>query len=159
MDQPPPEQPRGIAWLGAIKGLTISNVVVIALLAVIGVPVYVIYKALGDDKLMDRLMSTYEQKESQQVGCTLRHVQERGGPELWGVSAGFAFQGTDRWFVNVVLDHEPSSDEIITYCESLKLIADRMLDRSEVHERPVPSVETNGSGHEGDLPPDAETKE
>ena len=158
MSEQPPEG-RGLAWLNAVKGLTVSNVVVIALLAVVAVPVYVIYRALGDEKLMDRLMSTYEEMNSQQVGCTLRHVQERGGPELWGVSAGFAFMGTDRWFVNVVLDHEPSNDEVHSYCESLKLIADRMLERGEVQSGSVQGVETNGSGHEGDLPADAEIKE
>jgi hypothetical protein len=154
-----PEQPRGIAWLGAIKGLTISNVLVIALLAVVAVPVYVVYKALSDDKLMDRLMSTYEVIGTKQ-GCAVRHVQERGGPGLWGVSSGFAFQGADKWFVNVMLDHAPTDDEIAAYCESLKLIADRMLERgSTIHQGPMPGAATDGSGHQGDLPPAAEKTE
>ena len=85
----------------------------LALLVVIAVPVYVVYKALGDDKLLDRLMSTYEELDSQRSGCALRHVQERGGPELWGVSSGFAFHGAERWYVNVLLDHEPSSEELV----------------------------------------------
>ena len=48
---------------------------------------------------------------------------------MWGVSSGFAFQGADRWFVNVLLDHSPNNEEIASYCASLKLIGDRMLDR------------------------------
>jgi hypothetical protein len=142
-----------------VKGLSLGNVLVIALLAVIAVPVYVIYRALGDDRLMDRFMSTYEEVSGQQAGCTLRHVKARGGPQLWGISAGFAFAGADRWFVNVVLDHAPSTEEVSSYCESLKLIADRMLDRGDqrglpdviqqpgrdpsLHGGPVPGTETD----------------
>lgn len=113
-----------------VKGLTLSNVLVIALLAVIAVPVFIIWKATSDDKLLDRLLSTYEEMESRS-GCTIRHVQARGGPDLWGVAAGFSFTGADRWYVNVVLDHKPTEEEIVSYCESLKLIADRMLDRND----------------------------
>ena len=129
--EPPAPPPEGkyLGWLNAVKGLTISNVLVIALLAIVAVPIYVIYKALSDEKIMDRFMSTYEESANQQSGCTLRHVQERGGPDIWGISSGFAFQGDGRWFVSVALSHDPSIDEIASFCESLKLIADRMLQR------------------------------
>ena len=138
---------------GIVKGLSLSNVLVIALLAVIAIPVYVIYKALGDEKIMNRLLSRYEELDARKTGCTLRHVQERGGPDLWGVSAGFSFIGTDRWFVNVVMDHNPSDEEVVSYCEALKLIADRMLDRgdgysdtgrdTEIQRGPMPGTETD----------------
>ena len=126
--QPPPDQGRVVGLLNFAKGLTLNNVLVIALLAVIAVPVYIIYRALGDEKIMDRLMSTYEEVGNQQYGCALRHVQARGGPELWGISSGFAFQGAERWYVNVVLNHAPTDEELQSFCESLKLIADKMLD-------------------------------
>lgn len=150
-EPPPPPNAGWLGWLNAIKGLTISNVVVIALLAIIAVPIYVIYRALDDEKLLDRFMSTYEELGNQQSGCVVRHVQERGGPDLWGISSGFAFAGSDRWFVNVVLTHHPGPEELVSYCESLKLIADRMLERgvspSEIQRRSVPGAETDGSGH------------
>jgi hypothetical protein len=134
MTQQPPSQPpsdgRVLSWLSAVKGLTVSNVLVIALLVIVAIPAYTIWKALGDEKLLDRFLSTYEEESNQQSGCTLRHVQQRGGPDLWSVASGFAFQGADRWFVSVVLTHAPGSEEIVSYCESLKLIADKMLDRS-----------------------------
>src|SRR5215510_3352540 len=99
-DQPPaPPRDKYIGWLNAVKGLSLGNVLVIALLVVIAIPAYTIYKALGDDALLDRFMSTYEETTNQVVGCTLRHVQQRGGPDMWGVSAGFAYQGEDRWLV------------------------------------------------------------
>jgi hypothetical protein len=151
----PPEPGRLERAAHVVKGLSLSNVAIIALLAVIAVPVYVIYRALGDEKIMDRLMSTYEEVGSKS-GCTLRHVQARGGPDLWGVSSGFAYQGADRWFVNVLLDHRPDDEEIASYCASLKLIADTMLDRgdtplvdqpggdTEIQRGPVPGAAPDG---------------
>lgn len=151
---PPPPEGRALGLISAVKGMTVGNVVVIAMLAVIAVPVYVVYKALSNDKLLDRLMSTYEVIGSEQ-GCAVRHVQERGGPDLWGVSSGFAFQGDARWYVNVILDHAPAADEIATYCASLKLIADRMLERgNEVHPGSVPGTAPDGSRYGRDLPTD-----
>ena len=156
MAEPPPDG-RVAGWITAAKGLTISNVLVLAALAAVAIPVYVVYKALGDDKLLDRLMSTYEELDAGQSGCAVRHLQERGGPELWGISSGFAFQGNDRWFVNVVLQRPPTMDEIGVYCDALKLIADRMLERgSEIQQGPVPGAETDGGGYYRPVPADPE---
>jgi hypothetical protein len=130
VSEPPPQEGKYLGWLNAIKGLTISNVIVIAALAIVAVPVFVVYKAVsGNEKLLNRFLSTYEEETNQQSGCMLRHVQQRGGPDQWAVSSGFAFTGADRWFVSVVLNHAPGSEEIVSFCESLKLIADKMLDR------------------------------
>ena len=90
---PPPDGSKAVGLINAVKGLTFSNLAMIVVLAIVAVPIYVIYKALGDDKILDRLMSTFEEIEDQRSGCAVRHVQERGGPEMWGVSSGFAFQG------------------------------------------------------------------
>jgi len=129
---PPPQDGRVLTWLNAVKGLTISNVLVIAMLAVIALPAYTLWKALGDDRLLDRFLSTYEEIDSQNIGCALRHLQRRGGPEQWAVSSGFAYQGAERWTVSVWLTHSPSNEEIVSFCEALKLIGDRMLERGRV---------------------------
>jgi hypothetical protein len=126
---PPPDHRLGLVEGAAnvVKGLSLQSVLIIALLAVIAVPVYVIYRALGDDSLMDRFMSTYEEISSQNVPCALRHVQLRGGPDQWSISTGFSFVGNDRWFINVLMDHQPTMEETVSYCEALKLIGDKML--------------------------------
>src|SRR5262245_62124803 len=134
MAAPPPESPpqqngRLLTAVNAIKQLSFTNLLTLFLVLLMGLPTYVIWKALSDDKLMDRLMSTYEEFPDQASGCLLRHVQERGGPDMWGVSTGFAFRGADRWFVSVLLIHQPGNEEFVSYCESLKLIADTMLAR------------------------------
>ena len=73
MAEPPPDG-RVAGWITAAKGLTISNVLVLAALAAVAIPVYVVYKALGDDKLLDRLMSTYEELDGGTTGCAVRHL-------------------------------------------------------------------------------------
>lgn len=129
--QPPPPGKLGMVEGAAniVKGLTLQNVLIIALLVIIAIPAYTLYTALHDDKLLDRFMSTYEEIASQNVGCSLRHVQRRGGVDEWAISSGFAYQGADRWVVSVWMGREPNGEEINSYCESLKLIADKMVDR------------------------------
>ena len=126
----PERDGRLSGWLTAVKGLTITNVLVIFLLALIAAPGYVVYKAVNDPAVMDRLLSTYREYPTQ-AGCTLREVQQRGGQKLWGMSAGFAFQGSDRWAVQVVLDHEPTQEERDSYCASLKLLVDSWVNINE----------------------------
>jgi hypothetical protein len=137
--------------INAAKGLTLVNVLILALLSAILVPVYIVYRALNDQQLLNKFMSSFEAIEDKS-GCFVRHAKERGGPDLWGISSGFAFQGADRWYINVVLEQKPSSEEITTYCASLKLIADRMLERGQVQSGPVQSPETNGSERNGTVP-------
>jgi hypothetical protein len=153
--QPPPDHKLGMVEGAAniVKGLSLNNVLTIALLAVIAVPVYVIYRALDDDKLMDRFMSTYEEVSNQNVPCAMRHVQARGGPDEWGISTGFSFVGKDRWFINVVMNHQPSPEEIVSYCETLKLIADKMLDRgNRLDPALVDQPGGDGEVHGGSVP-------
>lgn len=114
---------RLAGWLGLVKGLTFTNVAVIAMLGVIAVPLYAVYRVLNDPALMERWQSSYRELPSPS-GCTIREVKMRGGAWAWGVSAGFAYQGTDRWGVNVILDHQPTNAEVESYCASLKLIID-----------------------------------
>jgi hypothetical protein len=154
-DQPPDGRVAG--WIRAAQGLTLTNLLILAGLAVVVVPVYVVYRALGDEALLDRLMSTYEVIDSH-AGCAVRHVQERGGPDLWGISSGFAFQGAERYYVNVILERAPSPDEVAAHCAVLKLIADSMLGHGDVQRGPVPGAATDGGEHYRDLPAAEEEK-
>jgi hypothetical protein len=118
---------RVSGWLAAIKGLTLTNAVVIVMLVVVAAPAYVLYRALNDPAVLDRFMSSYREYPPSPSGCTIREVKMRGGTRAWGLSAGFAFQGTDRWAVNVVLDHAPTDAETESYCASLKLLIDSWM--------------------------------
>lgn len=125
MTEPPPEGKLAAA-IGLVKGLSLTNLAMLAGLLAIVVPVYVIYRALADPAVMDRLLSSYKELPNGS-GCTLREVKARGGPARWSISTGFAFHGADRWGINVILDQQPSEDELASHCATLKLIADGVL--------------------------------
>jgi|KBSMisStandDraft_5_1062788.scaffolds.fasta_scaffold208852_2 hypothetical protein len=125
MDEPPPG--RLAAAASVVKGLSLSNVLIIALLAVIAIPTYVIYRAMNDAAVMDRLLSSYKEIPNTS-GCTLREVKTRGGPARWSISTGFAYHGNDRWGINVIVDQQPTEEQIATHCATLKLIADGILE-------------------------------
>jgi hypothetical protein len=122
--EPPPEGKLAAA-ASVVKGLSLGNVLVIALLVVIAIPAYVIWKAVSDPVLMDRLMSSYRELPNGS-GCVLRNVRERGGPDQWAISSGFAFHGQDRWYVAVGLTHKPTDEQLTSHCETLKRIADTL---------------------------------
>lgn len=126
MSEPPPSEGRLAALLGAVKNLTPANLLMLAGLLVIVVPVYVVYRALNDTSVMDRLMSSY-QVIPNSSGCVLRTLKERGGPQAWSVSTGFAFHGAERWSINVILDQQPTDEALASHCATLKLIADDVL--------------------------------
>jgi hypothetical protein len=125
---PPPADGRLAGLVKAVQGLTLTNVLVIALLAPIVLASYTVWKTLSDPelKLLDRLLSTYEEIQAQNVPCVLRHTQRRGGPEQWGISSGFAFMGGDRYLISVVLQRRPTDDEMVSYCETLKILSDQL---------------------------------
>jgi len=103
----------------------LTNALVIALLTLIAVPTYLAYKMLNDPAVMDRLLSSYKELPNGS-GCTLREVKERGGPDLWAISTGFAYHGDNRWYVAVGLTHAPDANDLTSHCETLRRIADTL---------------------------------
>ena len=103
--------------------------VIFLLLLMVG-PAYVLYRAVNDEELLDRFLSSYREIPSD-TGCTIRVVAERGGPERWAISTGFAFAGADSWQVSVVLDHEPEEKEVESHCATLFLIVEKMHSADE----------------------------
>lgn len=122
---PPPPEGRLAHAAHAIRSLTLSNVLVIFLLVLMAVPVYILYRALSDEALLDRFLSSYRVVRTK-GGCTIRVVAERGAPEQWSISTGFAAGGNERWNVSVILEQEPSEDEITSHCATLMLIVERL---------------------------------
>jgi hypothetical protein len=123
-NQNPPPDGRVTSWVNAVKGLTFANVAVIAMLGVIAVPLYAVYRVLNDDQLMDKLMSSYHEFPPSPSGCTVRELKPRSAAPTWTIATGFAYQGTDKWLAGAAIDHKPSEAEIESYCESLKLITE-----------------------------------
>ena len=128
MTETPPPNGKVAGWINAARGLTFQNIVILALLALIIVPTYFVYQLLNQPEMLDKFLSSYSEGTHEPSGCTVRKVRLRGGPWRYGVAAGFAFSGSDRWQVSVILNGEPSEDEIMSYCAALNLIADRMAE-------------------------------
>ena len=123
---PPVEKATG--WLNAVKGLTVTNAIVIVMLAIVIIPGYFVYRALNDEKLLNRFLSHYEELSGWQTQCTVRTARQVGGPETWAISTGFAYEGNDRWIIGVIMDHMPSPTDVQSYCETLELLVDFMRD-------------------------------
>jgi hypothetical protein len=126
-----PQPPSAEGWvaglIAAAKGLTLTNVLIIALLVLIAIPAYFVYSVLNDPAVMDRFLSSYTEVTDDKTDCTVRKARARGGPWLWSISAGFAFQRSSRWSISVILPAEPNDADIASYCATLALIVDRML--------------------------------
>jgi hypothetical protein len=120
-ENPTPEGGRVTGLISAVKGLTFTNVLIIVILVIVAAPAYVVYKAANDPTMLDRFQSSFRELPSQ-GGCSLHEARMRGGTRLWLISTGFAYQGSEKWSAGVVLDHSPNEVEIVSYCESLKLI-------------------------------------
>ena len=129
-DQPPQQQDKRIGLIGElaaiVKGLSLNNVLIIALLVVIAIPTYVLWRALNDESMLNKFMSRYEEISSETIPCTLKVASVRGGGDTYTMSTGFAYQGSDRWVVGVVMDLKPDDDELVSYCATLELIVDHM---------------------------------
>lgn len=120
----PPPSSGWLSWLTAVKGLTITNALVIGMLALIAIPTWLVYSMTQNTELLDRFFSNYREISAQNVACAIREAKYRGGNPVWSISTGFAFIGRDRYVIAVVLEHEPRAEEMIAFCETLKLLAD-----------------------------------
>jgi hypothetical protein len=128
--QPPPPASERVGMISGIadivKSLNLTNVLIIALLVLIAVPTYILWRFLNDASLLNKFTSFYEERSSDKVGCTLRVASQRGSEPIYSISTGFAFQGSDRYTVGVILTHQPDDGQLVSYCETLNLIVDFM---------------------------------
>jgi hypothetical protein len=130
---PPPDtqqQPDRIGLIGGIagiiKGFTLKNVAITALLALIILPGFVIWRVMNDASMLNKLTSRYEEYTSDKIPCTLRVASVRGGGDHYSISTGFAFQGSDRYIMGVIMDRKPGEIELQSYCEVLQKIVDHL---------------------------------
>lgn len=117
-----------MGWLSAMKGLTLTNALVIVLLVTVAIPAYFVYRALNDETLLDRFLSRYREIPSPNTNCLIRELRPFGGQGSWAVSTGFAYRGTDRWQIGVVMNREPTTEQQESYCATLNLLVDFMRD-------------------------------
>lgn len=142
-EQPPSAQQHGMLEraISSVKGLSLTNVLVIALLVILAIPSYALYQIINDQQLLGRVLSSYEEITSDKTPCTLRIASLRGAGDTYSISAGFAYQGAERWTISVLMDRDPRvGDELNSYCETLQLLIDFMRDPN-AHPPPFPHTE------------------
>ena len=126
----PPPPPDRVGQIGGlvqiVQSLTLTHVLIIALLIAIAIPTYIAWRFMNDASMLNKFTSFYEEISSDKSPCTLRIASMRGTDPIYSVTTGFAFQGSDRWNVGVILSHRPDDGEINSYCETLNLIVDFM---------------------------------
>lgn len=122
----PPDDGRIIGWANLVKNMTLTNALVVVVLVFALVPAYLLYTLVNDKAMMGRFLSSYEEISSDKVACTLRVASIRGGGDTYGISTGFAYEGSDKWLVSVIIEHQPDAQELNSYCETLNLIVDFM---------------------------------
>jgi hypothetical protein len=131
MTEPQPPPADRVGQLGGVvkivQSLTLTHVLIIALLVAIAVPAFILYRFMTDASMLNKWTSFYEELTSDKVPCTLRVASVRGADPVYSISTGFAFQGSDRWTVGVILTHGPPDEgELVSYCETLNAIVDYM---------------------------------
>lgn len=137
----PPPEGRVAGLLTAVRGLTVTNVLVIALLALVAAPIYLGWRMVNDPALLDRFATKYREVPNDTV-CSMREIKVRGGADQWTISTGFAYFGNDKWFVSVVLNSEPTPEEIASHCEVLTITVDWMRDPAEHQPPKVPGSDS-----------------
>ena len=133
-EQPPPAPPPPIEGrvglvgelVKIVQSITLSQTLTIALLAAIAIPSYVFWRAMNDESMLNKFLSRYEEYTSDKMPCVLRIASQRGGGDIFSVSTGFAYQGSDRYTVGVILEDRPDEAKLESYCATLQLIVDHM---------------------------------
>ena len=109
-----------------IQSMTLTHVLILALLLVILAPTYILWRFVNDASLLNKWTSFYEELSTDKSPCTLRIASVRGSDPTYAISTGFAFQGSDRWTISAVLSRKPDEGDLVSYCEALNRIVDHM---------------------------------
>lgn len=105
--------------LVAIKGLTFVNVAVLAVLVLLTVPVYFVYRMLNDPQLMGAVLSEFREIRTK-TDCSLYYSQSAGSAPTWSVTNQFAERNAEEWAIVVRIKFEPDDAAMRDYCSSLE---------------------------------------
>jgi len=118
MSEPPPYDRAG-TWFDRIKGLSLTNALVIVVLMVVAIPAYLAWRILNDENLASIIFSTYEERMLSGTDCGLRTASTSGVAPHYFISRAFAYSGQDRWYIGVQISGKPTDIEAGEYCDIL----------------------------------------
>lgn len=109
--------------LNVVKGLTYTNVAIMALLLLLLVPVYLVYRILGDQNLMGAVFNVYSELDAP-TDCLLAFQQPAGGSGAYIVRAVLAERNAEVWYVSVKLRFKPDDQAMTQYCGAATQVVD-----------------------------------
>ena len=74
----------------AVRGLNLTNVLVIILLLLAAGPAYLTWKVINDEQLLNIFLSSFEEKSMGTTDCSLRIASSSGSGPTYYVSISFA---------------------------------------------------------------------
>jgi hypothetical protein len=113
--------------LDSVKGLSLSNVLVLALLALIAVPAYVGWKVINNPALMSIVFSDFEEIPSV-TDCNLFRAQSSGSAAFWAVTNQFGQRNAESWSIAVRVKFLPDAAAMRDYCASLEAVVSYLRD-------------------------------
>lgn len=128
-ETPPPDKIS--SWLGHIKNLSLTNVLVIVVLLVVAVPAYLAWRILNDPQLSGFIFSTYEERQLPGTDCGVRVASQSGASAIFTITRPFAYSGEDKWFLGITMPVEPNDVDAGNYCTALGSLIEYARDRSK----------------------------
>lgn len=113
--------------LTQVKGLTITNVIVMIMLFIVAMPAYVGWRVINDEKLMAIVFSNYQEVDVP-TACTLVVAQPAGGQRHWYIRNLFTERNREIWYAAVRLSFMPDTEAMEKYCNALDQIIDYARD-------------------------------
>jgi hypothetical protein len=110
-----------------LKGLTFVNVAILALLVVIAVPTFFVWKAVDNPDLLSLVFSEFQELETG-TDCNLFKGQSQGAQPYWAVTNQFAERNAAFWSVAVRIKFKPDHEAVVAYCKSLEAVVSFMRD-------------------------------
>lgn len=131
---PPPRIVQADARLGLVdrlvdivKGLTLTNVLILALLIILIVPLYLAWRVLNDQDLQGKLFNTYSELEAPS-DCLLTFQQAAGGSGHYVIRAILAERPAETWYISTRIRFKPDDKAMYLYCAASSQLIDFMRD-------------------------------
>jgi hypothetical protein len=113
--------------LGVVRGLTYTNVAIMALLLLIAFPAYFGYRMLNDQALMGAVFNVYSELDAP-TDCLLSFQQPAGGTGSYVIRAVMAERAAEVWYVSAKVKFKPDDAAMAAYCNSASAVIEFLHD-------------------------------
>ena len=110
---------------GVIKTLNVTNILIFALLVVIGIPAYFAYRFIADEDFRREFMSTAIILDKHNP-CVVLEGHKYGGIKRHSVLVVYGFEGRFERLVGLRSPEPMSYEEINAMCQKAEAIAERL---------------------------------